>query len=215
MRRLQPVAFDIETDGLSPSSAITVAGLAHQYGVILLLNTQRRTANQLTLESAMTEYSKAKVDLTVCETEEALIKELQEIGANTLTPDVHYLTAYNGETWQGGFDLPFLRTSCVKSNLEWPFPEIAYADIFEVVDRFNTSDKNDLVGVYDELIGRDSCDPFEDSGAAVDAFESGDWEALCLHNLADIQRTLELATLAGRYVAKSDFKMKNLSPPDS
>jgi hypothetical protein len=71
----------------------------------------------------------------------------------------------------------------------------------------------DLVGVYDALIGEETCDPFEDSAAAVDAFESGDWLPLLEHNLADIQRTRELADLAVRFVARSDFKMKNLAPP--
>jgi len=64
------------------------------------------------------------------------------------------------------------------------------------------------------LIGNETCDPFEDSGVAVEAFRDRDWEPLLLHNLADIIRTRELAMLAGRYVAKSDFGMKNLDPPD-
>jgi hypothetical protein len=127
--------------------------------------------------------------------------------------DGNYLTAYNGETWNGGFDLPFLRTSCVKHNVEWPFPDMAYADMFSVIDRFNTNDTNDLVGVYDQLIGGDTCDPFSDSSKAVDAFHNNNWDSLLLHNIADIHRTRELAVLAGRYVPKSDFSMKNLSPP--
>jgi len=36
---------------------------------------------------------------------------------------------------------------------------------------------------------------------------------LLKHNLADIQRTRELKELASRFVARSDFKMKNLEPP--
>ena len=71
----------------------------------------------------------------------------------------------------------------------------------------------DLVGVYETLIGESTCDPFEESGTAVTAFENEDWLPLLKHNLADIQRTGELATLAERFVPKSDFKMKNLAPP--
>ena len=44
---------------------------------------------------------------------------------------------------------------------------------------------------------------------------TSEWLPLLKHNLADIQRTRELADLAGRFVAKSDFKMKNLAPPDA
>jgi hypothetical protein len=85
--------------------------------------------------------------------------------------------------------------------------------MMQIVDRFDTKDNTDLVGVYDVLIGEETCDPFEDSAGAVDAFEAGDWLPLLQHNLADIQRTRELAELAGRFVARSDFKMKNLQPP--
>jgi hypothetical protein len=83
-----------------------------------------------------------------------------------------------------------------------------------MLQRVDTNDVNDLEGVYDTLIGNAHCDPFEDSGQAVTAFENGDWTELLLHNLADIRRTRQLAALAERYVAKSDFRMKNLSPPN-
>jgi hypothetical protein len=83
------------------------------------------------------------------------------------------------------------------------------------MERFDTDDTRDLVGVYDLLVGDDSCDPFEDSRSAIDAFEAGDWLPLLRHNLADIKRTRELAELAGRFVPKSDFKMKNLGPPEA
>ena len=95
----------------------------------------------------------------------------------------------------------------------WPFGDIAYADMMQIVDRFDTNDQRDLVGVYDELIGEESCDPFDGSAKAVDAFENGDWLPLLKHNLADIQRTRDRAELARRFVARSDFKMKNLQPP--
>jgi hypothetical protein len=47
----------------------------------------------------------------------------------------------------------------------------------------------------------------------VSAFENAEWLPLLRHNLADIQRTRELAQLADRYVPQSDFSMKNLQPP--
>jgi len=86
----------------------------------------------------------------------------------------HYLTAYNDETWEGGFDLPFLRTACISHDIGWLFPNMAYADVFEFVDRFDTDDQKRLVGVYDELIGKESCDPYDDSKEAVVAFEDSD-----------------------------------------
>lgn len=214
MGTLSPIAFDIETDGLGPEAVITVAGLAHKIGEVLILNTGGRQAETEQLEQTLIEHSVGTVDVVVTESEHGLLKRLTEITKRRLDDDRHYLTAYHGETWNGGFDLPFVRTACVTHQIEWPFPDLAYADMLDVVERFETNDTNDLVGVYDELIGRRSCDPFEDSGAAVDAYENGDWESLLLHNLADIQRTRELAVLAEAYVPRSDFQMKNLDPPE-
>lgn len=213
MGDLEPVAFDIETSGLTDDAVITVAGIAHEMGEVLILNTGERDADQPRLERNLREYSAGDVELAVVETEHDLLSRLDQLANNRIDGDRHYLTAYHGETWNGGFDLPFVRTACVDHNVAWPFPNLAYADMLDVVDRFETNDQNDLVGVYDTLIGKETCDPFDDSGSAVSAFEDGNWESLLLHNLADIQRTLELAVLAGAYVPQSDFRMKNLSPP--
>jgi uncharacterized protein YprB with RNaseH-like and TPR domain len=215
MGDLKPVAFDIETSGFDSDSVITVAGLAHQLGEFLIVNTDGQRVDQTDLNRAMEAHSGQHLDLAVCPSEQALLGTLREIGEDHLDGDRHYLTAFNGETWNGGFDLPFVRTACVSNDVAWPFPDMAYADMFDIVDRFNTDDVCDLVGVYDQLIGEETCDPFDKSSEAVDAFENGDWESLLCHNLADIRRTRELAVLAGEYVAQSDFRMKNLNPPDS
>lgn len=214
MGSLDPIAFDIETSGLDDSAVVTVVGLAHSLGEVLVLNTGGRTANSNRLENNLRTDSVGNVEVLIADDEEALLGILHEVAHDRLDDDKHYLTAYNGETWNGGFDLPFVRTACISHDLKWPFPDMAYADVFEFVDRFDTGDQKGLVGVYDRLIGNDSCDPFEDSESAVKAFENGEWEPLLLHNLADIQRTRELAVLAGSYVPQSDFQMKNLSPPN-
>lgn len=158
-------------------------------------------------------HGSAHVTLEVANDEKALLEALGKFVDERLDGDRHYLTAYNGERWRGGFDLPFLRSACLRNNVRWPFRDIAYADMMDAIDRFDTGDVSDLVGVYNHLIGTESCDPFEDSSEAVNAFENGNWEPLLLHNLADIERTRELAELAGRFVPKSDFSMKSLEPP--
>ncbi len=96
--------------------------------------------------------------------------------------------------------------------MDWPFGDLAYTDVMEIVDRFDTQDRRDLVGVYKLLLCNETCDPFEDSGAAVDAYEAAEWLPLLKHNLDDIQRTRELAQLADRFVPQSNFSMKNLQP---
>jgi hypothetical protein len=215
MSGLTPVAFDIETSGLDSNAVVTVAGFSHELGHWLFLNTASRDADADRLVQALDADVDAAISLEVVHDEGTLLEHLATFVDEQLDGDAHYLTAYNGETWNGGFDLPFVRSACLRNDVVWPFDDIAYADMMEVMERFDTDDTRDLVGVYDLLIGDDSCDPFEDSGSAVRAFEAGNWLPLLRHNLADIRRTRELAELAGRFVPKSDFKMKNLSPPEA
>ena len=212
--QLTPVAFDIETSGFDTDAVITVAGFAHSLGESLILNTGgHKAADRKALVRSLDEESTGTVQLEVVGNETALLEAVSSFVTDQLDGDTHYVTAFNGETWNGGFDLPFCRTRFLHHGLRWPFGDIAYADMIQLVDRFNTDDHSDLVGVYDVLVGEDTCDPFDDSAEAVDAFETGEWLSLCQHNLADIQRTRRLAELAGQFVARSDFKMKNLQPP--
>lgn len=213
MSDLTPVAFDIETSGLDREAVVTVAGFGHELGYWLFLNTAGRDAKKPRLTQTLEECVTAPVSLTVVSDERALLEAIGEFVTERIDGETHYLTAYNGETWNGGFDLPFLRSACLRDDVPWPFGDIAYADTMEAIDRFDTGDARDLVGVYDCLVGAETCDPFEDSGRAVEAFETGAWLPLLEHNLADVQRTRELAELAGRFVPSSDFQMKNLAPP--
>jgi len=211
---LSPIAFDIETSGLGDDAVITVAGFAHEIGESIILNTGgREPADQQRLATDLDEHSTGAVSLVVGADEAELLEEISEIASSQIDGDRHYLTAYNGETWNGGFDLPFCRTRFLDHDMEWPFRDLAYADMMETVDRFDTGDERDLVGVYEQPIGDESCDPFKNSEAAVDVYEAAEWLPLLKHNLADIQRTRELALLASQFVPKSDFGMKNLQPP--
>lgn len=213
MGDLAPLAFDIETTGLEPDAVITVAGIAAELGAWLVLNTTGRHADAEQLTTTVEYQSGVAVDVAVVQDEETLLTALGEVADERIDGDRQYLTAFHGETWSGGYDLPMLRRACIRRAVDWPFPAMPYADIMEVIDRVETGDTTDLEGVYDDLVGRDHCDPFSDSGSAVAAHEQGEWVDLLLHNLADIQRTRELAVLAERFVPKSDFQMKNLAPP--
>jgi uncharacterized protein YprB with RNaseH-like and TPR domain len=213
MSHLDPIAFDIETSGLDNDAEITVAGFAHSLGESLILNTAGRPADRNALVTTLDQASAGTVQLEIVDDEQGLLEAIATFATHQLDGDRHYLTAFNGETWNGGFDLPFCRTRFLRHDMDWPFRDVAYADMMQIADRFDTNDQRDLVGVYDVLVGEETCDPFQDSAAAVDAFESADWLPLLKHNLADIQRTRELADLAGRFVPKSDFSMKNLEPP--
>ena len=214
MSDLDPIAFDIETDGFGDGAVITVAGFAHDLGASLVCTRDGRNAPEHTpLVTTLDQHYSGTVQVDFVDDERALLEAVATFATHQLDGDRHYLTAFNGETWSGGFDLPFCRTRFLQHEMDWPFGDVAYADMMQIVDRFDTNDQSDLVGVYDALLGAETCDPFADSAAAVDAFEDGEWLPLLKHNLADIQRTRELADLAGRFVPKSDFSMKNLQPP--
>ncbi|WP_435182084.1 hypothetical protein [Halorussus sp. AFM4] len=213
MGDLVPLAFDIETSGIEPGATITVAGIASTPLAWLVLNTGGRPADEMQLRTTIESQTQASVKIAVRDDEAELLTALSNFANERIDGDRHYLTAFNGETWNDGFDLPFLRRACIRQNVDWPFPDIAYADMMDIMQRIETED-NDLASVYDELIGNDHCDPFTDSESAVGAYEQGEWVDLLLHNLADIQRTHALARLGGRFVPRSDFRMKNLAPPD-
>lgn len=214
MSGLRPVAFDIETTGLDSCARITVAGLASDAGAWLLLNTNGREACAATLETALGRCRPTNIRVAVSHDEASLLESLNRIVDGAIDGDHQYLTAYNGELWRGGFDLPVLRRACIRQHVDWPFTDLAYADLRVVLERIATEDATGLDTVYDALVGGHHGDPFSDSADAVEAFEAGAWEPLLRHNLADIDRTLELAVLVGKYVPRSDFRMKNLDPPD-
>jgi hypothetical protein len=216
---LDLVAFDIETTGFSVDDEVTVAGFALETGVRVFVQTGGRTVSGV--EPAVRDEVDELVKLSTHGSEQAVFEAVGEFASERLWDAEVLLIAYNGETWKSGFDLPFLRTRMAKTNVEWPFQELPYADVMPVLTkRFNTTlegdgdTQSDLVGVYDTLCsGRYSAiDPFADSATAVTAFEEGRFTELVLHNVADVLRTRQLGQLAQAYCSKSEFKLKSLTP---
>ncbi|WP_201292888.1 ribonuclease H-like domain-containing protein [Halobacterium bonnevillei] len=154
------------------------------------------------------------VQCSLHDSEQELLNELATFVTSTFTQRDAKLVAYNGERWNGGFDLPFFRTRLCTHGLEWPFGTLPSVDVMDVFEtRFNTSEGT-LSGVYEELIGAklNELDPFTDSCEAVTAWKESAYELLITHNVADIRRTRALMELAERYCSKSDFTMKPLEP---
>jgi len=219
---LEPIAFDIETEGLLVRDQITVAGIRLPLGSLVLLNTNGRSVSD-GFEETVTESSGLEaVQVHIFDSERDLLARLTKIVQERIYDENRMLVAYNGETWRGGFDLPFLRTRCGRQNVRWPFHKIPYADLMPIVEkRINTTveagdspeEISDLCGTFDILIGGDHCDPFDESTEAIYAAYHGQWESLVLHNIADIERTQQLAEWMQRYVPVSDFNLKNLESP--
>ncbi|WP_340100919.1 hypothetical protein [Salinibaculum salinum] len=213
MTELDTVAFDIETTGFDVNDQLTVVGFDTDIGSRIFLNTDGR-APPSNLEARVNEELATSVSISVQQTERALLGEMGTFVESTLTNRDAKLVAYNGERWNGGFDLPFLRTRLCYHEIDWPFTGLPYIDAMDVFEtRFNTSGET-LTGVYEELIGGGltRLDPFGNSKEAVEAWEVEDFEPLVLHNVADIRRTRALMRLAEQYCSKSDFSMKSLDP---
>lgn len=216
---LELVAFDIETTGFTVADEVTVIGFALPLGVRVFVQTDGRSADSVV--SRVEERVASHVQVSVHASERELLEAVCAFAADRLAGDDVLLVAYNGETWQSGFDLPFLRTRLAGCNVRWPFSDLPYADLMPIVTkRFNTTlddeaTAGDLVGVYETLCDGDAdarVDPFADSEEAVAAFEDGRFSEVVLHNVADVVRTRALGRLAERYCSKSDFKLKSLTP---
>jgi uncharacterized protein YprB with RNaseH-like and TPR domain len=213
MTELTTIAFDIETTGFETEDELTVVGFDSAVSSRVFLNTGGTTPPPA-LADRVNGTLQTSIQLSRHDSEQGLLDELSTFVTSTLTQRDAKLVAYNGERWNGGFDLPFLRTRLCTHGLKWPFGTLPYVDAMDVFEkRFNTSEDT-LSGVYGELIGSglNDLDPFTDSGEAVTAWKNGTYEPLITHNVADIRRTRALMNLAERYCSKSDFSMKSLEP---
>ena len=217
--RLTHVSFDIETTGFETTSRVTVIGFGMPLGCRIFLNTGTRQVDEKGLERRLASSFRTEIDLCCHRSEAAVLSAVGTFLETSVAPREYLLVAYNGERYNGGFDLPFLRTRYALQQQEWPFDGIPYADLLPLVRRrFNTTasgdERNDLESAYETLIGGQLTDrdPFSESSEAVDAFDAGDFESLLAHNVADVLRTKALSSLAERYCGKSEFKLKSLTP---
>ena len=187
MTELSTVAFDIETTGVETRDQLTVVGFDSAVASRVFLNTDGTTPSP-TLTDQLNEKLQTAVQLTYHDSKRELLTELTTFVTSTLTQRNAKLVAYNGERWNGGFYLPFLRTRLCTHSLEWPFGTLPYVDVMDIFEkRFNTSE-NTLNGVYGELIGAgmNDLDPFADSSDAVTAWEGGAFEPLVTHTTSPI-----------------------------
>lgn len=221
MMVLQQVAFDIETTGFDIDDEVTVVGFAVPMGVRVFVQTAGRLVETVgdDVTAAIEDDAGTLVNVSTHSSEQGLLAAVSEFVTERCCGRDVLLVAFNGETWSGGFDVPFLRTRFARVGLPWPFDDVAYADLLPVVsDRFNTTVDGDAVndlaraytvlcdGSYGEL------DPFDESKEAVAAFEDGRFDELVRHNVADVLRTKALGRVAERYCAKSEFQVKSLTP---
>lgn len=217
---LEQVAFDIETTGFDVTDEVTVIGFAVPMGVRVMVQTDGRSAPDV--ESTVENATETLVNVSTHPSERAVLASVADFVEQRLNDEEILLVAYNGELWNGGFDLPFLRTRYAQLDVAWPFEDVPYADLLPLVsDRFNTTvdgeEYGDLATAYELLSDGDygDLDPFEESAEAVTAFEDGRFADLVLHNVSDVLRTRAIGQITERYCAKSEFQVKSLTPTRS
>lgn len=214
---LRHVPVDIETTGFEATDAVTVVGFSFELGCRVFVQTGGRETTGI--EAAVRERTGEHVVVSTHRSEAVLLRDLVEFAATRFRPADVVLVGFNGETWGGGFDLPFLRTRYAVHDVPWPFRDVPYADVLPVIrDLFATTvdgeDATTLEATYEVLCGEAyaDLDPFGESAEAVTAFEDGRFADLVVHNVADVLRTDALSGLARRYCSKSDFNLKSLTP---
>lgn len=232
------VAWDIETTGLAAEATVTVAGFWYPDGhATLLVNGGAHDADARGLSASLTEAAGADVEVAVADGEPALLGRMADHVFERFDRNRNRLVAYNADKWDGGFDLPFVRTRCVKHGCRWPFTGVRFADLFDPVSkRLNTTrsvtgataEVAGLPGAHALLLGSDSdpgvlevdgdhpwyrtrsYDPFGDSAFAAERYRAGDLDPVCRHNLADVHRTWELGALVSEMVPAADVTTKKL-----
>jgi hypothetical protein len=177
------------------------------------------------------------VSLYICDGDIEVLSGIQELLFERFEKNQNRLIAYNAESWKSGFDLPFVRTRCIEAGIPWVFDGIQFADLYDplqkridtTVTRHGASvDANTLTGshklltpaqhsleVLSEYVPEEHSwyterryDPFAFSASAVDAYRTGNYLDVLLHNLADIHRTWELGGLIREYVPAKDVTIK-------
>ncbi len=225
------VAWDVETTGFAWNDALTVAGFWLPDGrAKLVLNAgDARTAVEDHLEAV----SGVPVEVRVTPDEPGALEAVGQVLFEYVERSRDRLVAFNADSWQGGFDLPFLRTRYARQGVAWPFGGLTFADLWDPVSkRLNTTDArlgtaedvNTLEGAHTVLVTDGAVDapeghpwyadrqydPFEDSAEAPVRYADGDLRAVCQHNLADVHRTWELGELVREYVPAADLSEKKL-----
>lgn len=203
------IAFDIETEGFNAGSGdeITVFGIEPDNDrTIFLIN--GNSYKDVERKLAETDID---ADFIVFDDEISLLSTGLVRVVDNMNTKHHRLYAYNGKTWKGGFDVPFIRTRMIQNNVDWCFDGVYYFDVLpEVKNDLNTNvveddeskERNDLDSAHSILCDDDIEDPFDTSKQAV----SEDISMVVEHCYADIKRTRDLFNLIMDYTSAREVK---------
>lgn len=156
--------FDIETTGLCAADGdiVTTVVMYHNDTYNIWFNTDGDSTDAITEEDITADVDEVdSVSLNVWANETELFNAInryingvenlyneEEPSSDGAFNDNTVLTAYNGETYRGGFDIPFCRSRNLMSNATtWMFDGVWYADSYDVFVKqglFNTTHQDTI-----------------------------------------------------------------------
>lgn len=219
------VAIDIETSGFQADGTVTVFGMLVESNgerhAHVVLNTGGRSADADGIRSVVEDASHNQLNLITVMDEVSLLDEVRSLLFEHFDKEYNRIVAYNGQTWRGGFDIPFLRSRYNSHGIEWALHGCDYVDLYPIVSkRFHTAlpdgngdleDHNDLVRAHRFLCEPDhEFDPYESSEQAVTDHYNKEFTPLVQHNVSDIFRTLDLAKVAEQYASPKQMRAERL-----
>lgn len=151
------IAFDIETTGLSTSDQITVSGFHEGERALFMLNVdsvltddENEKISQQIRRELESHVEEVEVVVEIYEDQRSLLSRMGEYAEEYLdweTPD--RMVAFNGETWKGGFDLPFVRTQCILEGVDPVFEDrgVEYLDLMDPLQKRLHLVKSDPTGL--------------------------------------------------------------------
>lgn len=138
---MRKYSFDIETTGLSGvQDEVIVVGFREELSEGVMTVFYQDSEQASSVDSADLVAS-CEIVLEACETERELIECVRSfVDSNGFRDGEAQLCGYNSNTYQGGFDIPFLRTRCSILDVDWVFERVKHLDLYDAVESsFNTT----------------------------------------------------------------------------
>jgi hypothetical protein len=159
------VAGDIETTGFYDDDVITSFTLAHEGEYVAWTNVDGVSGVEDSVQAAVDGSTDLSVEVRAVSDEAALLAGVRGYVTETLDSEDTIFVFYNGERWNGGFDLRFIRSACLRTGAVFPFAGYAFLDLLPVFgkrDRFNVThiDPNPDLG---DLFNKGPLKSFADS----------------------------------------------------
>ena len=133
--------FDIETTGRLRTDEVNLIGIRKGGITKVFARTDTPSEDVRLDEDALLDETGENVGVARCDSEEELLTRTRRHVGYLFDGETVFV-AYNGETFNGGFDIPFLRTRAAVNDVSHPFKSVRFLDPYEAIGgngRLNTT----------------------------------------------------------------------------